>query len=513
MFGFFRRLFKKIINFFKPIHIIYKLFFLVCSRIKLLFILKFLNFVDEEFISLDSKRESYLNEDNVNYMFYVKNDFKNHIQEILFAEKNFFFIDSLAYVYFSLKYLLFNNDSNLFRSYFRVLNSRSGFYFNFFKLKNNLTFFDSLKNIFMSGVKFIWIGFKFWFIPLILGFIVIYYSMVLRCLPFNKIIVFWIIFGMISYWLLSGFVFFIKKYQYGKYTSAIQRFWRRSYILFWLIEFSLFGVYVYLTLNANQESFYMFDQIQVFKTHLFSWRSFLLKIFPLTLLLLLGYFLLLSLKWNIINKNSFLMVLITLIIVNVVWTEFYQFFHVINYYGNFNWVYEADEKMWSLELEPRKTRTLNHYVMLLLILKFWHIVLIVAFWIFFVLRGLEIGRIRYPLLSANLQNFLILYLFAWVNMFPWFKFILRRYIDSPYYWFYVNNRDLFYRIFFSDLKLFYYGLVDLCSFFSFSDLRTMINCSFIGWSVDNDDFLFSYRKSHIKNLILSSLEIDYNLVK
>lgn len=161
MFGFFRRLFKKIINFFKPIHIIYKLFFLVCSRIKLLFILKFLNFVDEEFISLDSKRESYLNEDNVNYMFYVKNDFKNHIQEILFAEKNFFFIDSLAYVYFSLKYLLFNNDSNLFRSYFRVLNSRSGFYFNFFKLKNNLTFFDSLKNIFMSGVKFIWIGFKF----------------------------------------------------------------------------------------------------------------------------------------------------------------------------------------------------------------------------------------------------------------------------------------------------------------------------------------------------------------
>jgi hypothetical protein len=311
---------------------------------------------------------------------------------------------------------------------------------------------------------------------------------------------------MVAYWLLSGFVFFVKKYQYSKYTTAIQRFWRRSYILFWLIEFSLFMVYVYLTLNANQESFYMFDQIQVFKTHLFSWRSFLLKIFPLTVLLILGYFLLLSLKWNVLSKNSLLVTIITLIIVNVVWVEFYQFFHVVNYYGNFNWVYEADEKMWSLELEPRKTRTVNHYVMLLLILKFWHIVLIVAFWVFFILRGLEIGRLRYPLLSANLQNFLILYLFAWVNMFPWLKFILRRYIDMPYYWFYVNNRELGYRVFFNDIKLFYYGLSDL---FSYITLVNVLNYSFINWSLDDDNFLFSYRKSSIKNIILTSLEHDF----
>jgi hypothetical protein len=48
--------------------------------------------------------------------------------------------------------------------------------------------------------------------------------MVLRCVPFNKIVAFWVIFGMVAYWLLSGFVFFVKKYQYSKYTTAIQRF-------------------------------------------------------------------------------------------------------------------------------------------------------------------------------------------------------------------------------------------------------------------------------------------------
>jgi len=497
MFGFFR---KQVVNFFNFIKTLYKLFLFILSKL-----VDFFNF---EFSSLDFNRKKIFEKSLLKYDFYSKNDSRLSINDFLFKEKSFLYVDLISYLYFSLKYVVSDNNTNLFRSYFRVLNTKNGFYFNFNSLKDNKTFLTTLKNIFMSGFKSIWLGLRFWLIPLVVGFIIVYYSMVLRCVPFNKIVAFWIIFGMLAYWILSGFVFFIKKYQYSKYTSAIQRFWRRSYILFWLIEFSLFLVYVYLTLNANQESFYMFDQIQAFKTHLFSWRSFLLKIFPLTILLLLGYFLLLSLKWNVLSKNSLLVTIITLIIVNTIWVEFYQFFHVVNYYGNFNWVYEADEKMWSLELEPRKTRTVNHYVMLLLLLKFWHIVLIVAFWVFFILRGLEIGRLRYPLLSANLQNFLILYLFAWVNMFPWIKFIFRRYIDMPYYWFYINNRDLGYRVFFNDIKLFYYGLVE---FFSYLTLQNNLNYSFINWSLEDDNFLFSYRKSSIKNIIISSLEHDFKI--
>lgn len=495
MFSFFRKL---ILNFFIFLKTLYKLFlFIIC---------KFVDFLSFEFSNLDSSRSILFKNNFFKYGFYSRNDFKKSLHFFIFKKKSFLIIDLLSFFFESFKYTSSNNNTNLFRSYFRALNTKNGFYFNFNSLKNNSTFVGTLKHIFLSGLKSVWLGLRFWLVPLVVGFIIVYYSMVLRCVPFNKIVAFWIIFGMVAYWLLSGFVFFVKKYQFSKYTTAIQRFWRRSYILFWLIEFSLFMVYVYLTLNANQESFYMFDQIQVFKTHLFSWRSFLLKFFPLTVLLILGYFLLLSLKWNVLSKNSLLVTIITLIIVNVVWVEFYQFFHVVNYYGNFNWVYEADEKMWSLELEPRKTRTVNHYVMLLLILKFWHIVLIVAFWVFFILRGLEIGRLRYPLLSANLQNFLILYLFAWVNMFPWLKFVLRRYIDMPYYWFYVNNRELGYRVFFNDIKLFYYGFSDL---FSYTTLTNVLNYSFINWSLDDENFLFSYRKSSIKNIILTSLEHDF----
>lgn len=467
-----------------------------------------ISFLLLKFFSLTTANFNFFKKDFVtsDYTYYNSNEFRNYLHKVLFLDKSFLTVDFIQLFVMSYRYKLSRNLTNTFRSYFRALNTKNGFYFNFKFFEKKSFFLETLKHSLFSGLKSIWFGFRFWLVPVVVAFMIIYYSMVIRCVPFNKIVAFWIIFGMVAYWLLSGFVFFIKKYQYSKYTTAIQRFWRRSYIIFWLIEFSLFLVYVYLTLNANQESFYMFDQIQVFKTHLFSWRLFLLKIFPLTVLLILGYFLLLSLKWNVLSKNSLLITIITLIIVNTVWVEFYQFFHVVNYYGNFNWVYEADEKMWSLELEPRKTRTVNHYVMLLLILKFWHIVLIVAFWVFFILRGLEIGRIRYPLLSANLQNFLILYLFAWVNMFPWLKFIMRRYIDMPYYWFYVNNRDIGYRVFFNDIKLFWYGLVDL---YSNLHINSNLNYSFINWSSDDADFLFSYRKSSIKNIILTSLEHEF----
>jgi len=391
----------------------------------------------------------------------------------------------------------------LYKFFYRIVNSKAGFNSTFKDFPSREDFLKGLKTTSLIGLKSIWNGLKFWLVALIIALSLCYYSMVIRCVPFNKIVFVWIVVAMFAYWLLSGFVFFIKKYQFGKFTSAIQRFWRRSYILFWLIEFSLFSVFFYLTLNANNESWYMYDQLQVFKTGLFSWRSFLMKIFPLTLLLLCGYLFLLTMKWNIFNKHSLWLLLLTVLLLYIVWVEFYQFFHVINFYGSFNWVFDIDEKVWSLELEVRKSRTVNHYIMLMIMLKFWHIVFIFIIWVFFVLRSLEIGRIRYPLLSANLQNFLILYLFAWVMMFPWLKFIFRRYLDMPYYWFYVNNRKLGYRIFFNDISLYYYGISNFVYYY-FVSLKNFFTLNFFYWSYESD--YFAFKKSFIKNTILSSLQ-------
>lgn len=316
-------------------------------------------------------------------------------------------------------------------------------------------------NTILIGITHFWSKFSLWFIPIILGVTVLYWSMILRVLTFNKVVIVWIILFMVAYWLLSGFVFFFKKYQYGKYTSAIQRFWKRSFMLFWLLETCLLSVFIYLTFVASQESFYMFDQVQIYKTHLFSWRLFFLKIVPLVILLVGCYFLILTLKWNVFSKYSIWLLILTLGLTYVFWLEFYQFYHIVNFYGNLNWLFDVDERVWTLELEPRRTRMVNNYVMWLLMLKFWHLIFVYIFWIFFVLRGWEIKRARYPLLAANFQNLLILYLMSWLTMYVWVKFFFRKFMDLPYSWFYVNNRSMFWRIFYNDIKVYWYGLLQL----------------------------------------------------
>ena len=310
---------------------------------------------------------------------------------------------------------------------------------------------------------------------------------------------------MFVYWLLSGFVYFIKKYQYSKYTSVVQRFWKRSFILFWVLETFLFLVYFYLTLNATEEPVYMYDQMKLYKSHLFSWRLFILKLIPIITMIILSYYLQLSLKWSVFNKQSITILAITLLMLYTVWLEFYQFFHIVNFYGNLNWVFDYDEFLWNLELEFRRTRLSNNYTALCLMAKFWHLIFIFIFWVFFVLRINEINRVRYPLLAANAQNLIILYILSWLYMYPWFKFVFRNFLDSSFYWFMTNNRSLAIRIFFTDFKIFVNILIfDLFSIFS-NSYNYFSQLSFFYWHESSLELGFNQFKKHaLRDFLISS---------
>ena len=498
---------SKILKFFnyifKDLYFIFNIFNELINFFKNLFVLDFYR-ITKRFEDDKKKLEEEEKEKKAFFNYGAKNVREYYILNF-FKEYTFISYDILWSKIFSQKYLI-KNDTNLFRSYFRVISAKQGFYFNFLKLKNRKNFNIMLMNTFMSGFKYIWLGIRFWIFPVIIAFSIIYFTLVLRALPFNKIMFGWMCILMFVYWIISGFVFFFKKYQFGKYTTSIQRFWRRTYILFWMIEGGTFLVFLFFTLNSSQESFYMYDQINIFKTHLYSWKYFLLKIFPIIILIISTYLLLISLKWNLYSKQSIILLVLTFFLTYLVWLEFYQFFHVLNFYGNLNWIYDIDDHTWSLELEPRRTRMVNHYVMLLFILKFWHIIFIYGFWIFFVLRCWETKRIRYPLLAANFQNFIILYIFAWVFMYPWFKFYFRKFLDIPYYWFYINNRKIFVRIFFNDLKLIYYGLCFYSENFNLNNLLFFGKTPFYYWkNMDYNNNFESYRKHIIKDRIVNNL--------
>lgn len=374
---------------------------------------------------------------------------------------------------------------------------------------SNTNYFSYFFSHYLAGIRYVWFGLRYWVLSLTIGGIVFYYLTYSRLLPFSKVLFEWVLISMFFYWLISGFVFFIKKYQYSKFTSVIQRFWKRTYILFWIIESGTFATFFYFSLNAGEEPTYMYDQIKVFKTHLFSWRLFLLKLIPTISLIILGYYLLLSLKWTTFSKQSSMIVILTLTLVYIFWLEFYQFFYIVNYYGNLVWNYDSSEFLWSLDIEFKRTRLVNNLTSICLIAKFWHLVFIFLFWIFFILRINEIGRIRYPLLAANLQNFIILYIMSWLYMFPWVKFAIKRHMESPYYWFFYNARKVGTRVFFNDIYLFFISFSNNLRFDNLFNFNTGLFYYWIESSSENG--LLQYRKFIIRDSIISNLNSYSNL--
>ena len=249
----------------------------------------------------------------------------------------------------------------------------------------------------------------------------------------------------------------------------------------------------------------MYDQLKLYKTHLFSWRMFLYKMVPFMVIILLCSYLLTSLKWSSFSKQSNILIAITIILLYILWLEFYQFFHILSFYSNINWVFDYDEYIWSLELDSRRTRLYNNYIALCLFAKFWHFVFIFIFWVFFLLRVQEQSRIRYGFLAANFQNFIIIYMMSWVYMYPWVKFIFRKLLDTPYYWFFLNGRDLGFRVFFVDIKLFFYSLTNYIYDFKFL-INAFKHHPFYYW-ISSSPFIDynQYRRLVVRDAIIATL--------
>lgn len=363
---------------------------------------------------------------------------------------------------------------------------------------------DNSINTTLLGLKAIWLAVRYWIVGIIVFCLSFFYFLHLKSIPVNKTLFGFFIISTFFYWWISGFVFFIKKYQYSKFVSVIQRFWKRTFIIFWMLEGMLVACFLFLLLNAADEPVYMYDQIKVYKTHLFSWRWFLVKLLPAILLIILGFYLQMSVRWSLFNRQSYLITVITALILYILWIEFYQFYNVVSYYGNFYWNYDYDEFLWSLELDDRRNRICNNYVSICLIAKFAHIVFMLVFWIFFILRVNELRRVRYPLATANVQNFVILYFFSWVYMYPWIKFLLRKHLEAPYYWFNLSFRRSGLRVLLLDIKLHILSVYNtLTGSFTLSNYKY---ATFYYWYESGVLTSFSgYRKSSLIGLVSQTI--------
>ena len=312
--------------------------------------------------------------------------------------------------------------------------------------------------------------FKFtvrWLTSLVLSVSVLIMLFVLRDIPVNKFLFTAVSLGFFVYLLISGFVFFLKKYRYSKYTTAMHRYWRRTLSIFWILEGFLFCVFLYLAIFSSQEPFFGYDNPQFMKDFTYPWRLFTQESSMLIFIIIIVRYALIRLKEISVFKLYTVVLITTILFLSMAWGEFYQFYYVLNHYNALDWVFDEDTNTWSMDFETKKTRILLHFITICIIAKFWHFIFILGFWIFSVSRWLQAGKIHYSLFSSNLQNFVILYLLNWIVMYPWFKYAFRRHLYKNYTWMYTNFRNTGSRVFFIDIVNYSYAIVESLNPFSY----------------------------------------------
>ena len=292
---------------------------------------------------------------------------------------------------------------------------------------------------------------------LILGVFIIYLSLVYFVVPLGT----WLftVFTLlgVSYTLLSGFVYFTTRLGFGRNTDIGQRFWKRSFSIFWLLEFGLFGSVVYLTLISPSEVGYSYDTPAVFKTHFFSLPDFFFRAVIFSAMLLC---LSVMLGLNYRSRTAFLWyihALVSVLFCLLLYIEIGIFQGYLNYVGFYKWLINVETYEHTLETELARSRVLHGFVLLASIVKFWHFIVIAVVWFFYLARYFEYEDTRAALLNSVFQSFLILYGLNFLMLAPYLKYLGRKYMSNPYYWFFETPdfNSLWHAIEFT--KIFYLG--------------------------------------------------------
>lgn len=258
-------------------------------------------------------------------------------------------------------------------------------------------------------------------------------------LNFLKQLGVWFIVGFFFLWLISGFNFFLKRYRFGKFTSAIQRFWKRTNMCFWLIEGFLFLIFFYYYINSSQEPTYMYDTVTVTTDYLFSLTAYYFNMLFLVIVIFILYYVILQSAVLTYLQSLVFFLLLSFIIFYIFFIESYQVYYVLTAFREIIWVYDVEELVWRCELEAPRTRNKQQYLFMCLIAKYWHFLFIFISWVFCLMKSFEVKHFTYTLLALNLQNFIILFGLNLLFLSNWGRWLFRRYLDIVYFWFFLNT--------------------------------------------------------------------------
>lgn len=342
----------------------------------------------------------------------------------------------IAYFFFYLvnKQISFTDYKNNFNIFFKE---------NFFYFYINFYILEILKK-FNIYLKLIFFNIKWILIASIISFSYFFFSLFYLQLEFTKQLAIWFILLIVFYLLMSTFNNFLNKYKYGKFTSAIQRFWKRTGMTFWLLEGFLFIIFFYYFLNSSQEPLYMHDYSSLNQELLIQLKTSYKSMILLSLAIYFSFIMILNNNYLNYYQNILLLSLISLIIFYTLYIETYQFVYIISLFTDKNWIFDDITQVWVLEFEQNTLRTKQQYFILCLIAKYWHFIFIFISWFFFVIKCFEINKINYTLMGYNVQNLLILYILNLFCLIQWGKWLFKKFLELTYYWFHIQYDEKFF---------------------------------------------------------------------
>lgn len=293
-------------------------------------------------------------------------------------------------------------------------------------------------NIFLLNLLFF--NVKWIFLALIISGLYFFISLFYIQIDFTQQIALWYVVLVIFYLLISTFNSFLIKYKYGKFTSAIQRFWKRTGITFWLIEGFLFLLFFYYFLNSSQEPLYMFDFNNLNQEFLLQLKSSYRNLIILSLCIYLSFILILNNNFLNYYQNIVILSIISFLIFYMLFIESYQFVYIITLFSENNWILEEESEglVWLLDLELSNIRVKQQYFILCLVAKYWHFIFIFISWFFFLIKCIEVNKINYTLMGYNIQNLIILYILNLCCLVQWFKWVFKKFLEITYYWFHIS---------------------------------------------------------------------------
>lgn len=355
------------------------------------------------------------------------------------------------------------------------------FFFKVNPIKYNYSNFSNFQKIFANFFQ-LYAYFKNVLIAVLLSFLYMFYTIYFFQIQFLKQLAIWLVIGLIFYWLISGFNFFIKHYQFGKFTSQIQRFWKRTNTYFWLIEGFLILLFFYYFLNSSQEPLYMYDYSALNQEYLVSLNIIYCNTVVLAFIIYLMYIILFQLNFTSWYQQALYLTIVSSFIFFTFFIETYQFYYLLNSFSEKIWVFNEENNMWLLTQEAPIMRCKHYYLMVYLVAKYWHFLFIFLSWVFFMAKNLEKKQTNYVLFGANLQNLILLFILNLSCYAQWLKWFYRRFYDIPYKWFFVSSFYQNILAFFNELYFIYLNLFFINV--KFNLYKLILYKSLSVWNVD-----------------------------